>query len=123
MSIFMLKIIGGIFLVVSVGCLAHGQSVLIENKTTFLSCDLAGLVMDQSDRPIPGARVQLMSSGWTKMLKETETNINGHFDFNTKRTEIYFLRIHAPGFQRHLFKIRVTRKFKWWPKLTLEVAT
>lgn len=100
-----------------------GQAVIIQQDRPIRSDSLTAIVMHQGDEPIVGASVEWLQPKWGKIRKVITTNINGYFSFGVSRPGIYWIRLHAAGFQQHLIKIRVSKRTKTWPKLVMEIAT
>lgn len=95
----------------------------VELKTPYVSKELAAIVVDPSNTPIPGANVKLMTQGWKSQVESTKTNFRGFFRFKQRRHTINFLEITCPGFQVMHVKLKIVKGRKIWARITAEIAT
>lgn len=116
MSRYFLSIVVVSFWLFATANYTSAQGLIIQEDMPFGSASLAAHVLHRGDEPIAGATVEWLRSGWGEVRRIKTTNANGYFSFGESRPGIYWLRLHAPGFQQHLIKIRVAKRFRAWPK-------
>src|SRR5688500_7779165 len=111
------------FVILSVNFVAMGQFLSVQTDRSFQSKDLSAIVYAPNGEPLAGVTVKLLTEQWKIERDRTKTNSHGFFTFRIAKPGMYFLELGSPGFQRHLYKIRVTRKVRFRPGLVMEVAT
>lgn len=99
---------------------AFAQLETIEKP--YSASKLAVRLVAPNDEPIVGATVQIMSSGWKKVLAEGATNLNGYFASQSRAGKTYFLRLTARAFRQYHIKIRVRKSKVRMIKMTMELA-
>ena len=81
-------------------------------------------VTDPLDSPLPGAKVEEMSSDWKEVLSSTETDDKGGFALVPIRGhKIYFLQISCHNFNPLRVRVEISLKKGKELRLQLEVAT
>jgi hypothetical protein len=107
----------GIVVALQFGLLtAQAQYELITIESPFRAQNLAGIVVDSTGAPVPGASIEDRDATFTQVLASTTTDANGSFEFQRARVgTTHYLHIQSNGFDpmhitvtlRHLAKLKL----------------
>jgi Carboxypeptidase regulatory-like domain len=89
----------------------------------YLAARKSGIVLDPTGRPIRGAEVTLMDSGWKTAFKTVWADEDGRFEFSQIKLATCYLEISRPGFQIMHVKLKIVRRAKTNPRIGIELAT
>lgn len=78
----------------------HNEGILRAGK-------LVGIVMDEKDRRIPKARVQVESVNSEKILQDLRADRQGRFRLARLKPGAYWLGVSGPGFPLHYWRLIV----------------
>lgn len=84
-----------------------GQNQEIEFSETQHLRHAAGIVRDYQGAPIAGVHVELRERGSKKVLRSTETHLDGHFALRQLAAGKYDLYFQAKGFDPMLYHVRI----------------
>jgi hypothetical protein len=110
-------------LVLSATC-AHATELVLQ-KWVSVSRSLDGLVLvSGTDEPFSGARVELCSPGWKKVIASAKTDDKGHFSLEQDvKSKLFYLRVSAPGMNTYQLRVRIDRHAGQELNIHLSVAT
>jgi hypothetical protein len=103
-----------------------GYSTLrVVQKEISVSRTLAGHVLVQgTDEPATGVRVELRSSDWKTILASAKTNEKGYFSFEKPAAgSIFYIRVSAPGMDIYELRVRINKSGAEELTIHLSVAT
>jgi hypothetical protein len=95
---------------------AQAQYELITIEHPFRAQNLAGIVVDSTGAPVPGASIEDRDATFTNVLASTTTDANGSFELpRTKVGTTHYLHVQSKGFDpmhitvtlRHLAKLKL----------------
>jgi hypothetical protein len=111
-------------MLVCLACITEllGQAHVVEYKIPFRSKQFSAVVVAQNDEPIADVSVEWLTAGWKKVRTTTNTNSRGFFSFRISKPGLYWLRLTASGFNQSRMKLRISKRVRTWPKLTMEIA-
>jgi hypothetical protein len=94
-------------LLVGNAAVAQGVSI-VQYARPFKAQALSGTVFAGLGSPAKEVLVEECTPGWKVVESETKTDESGHFSLpGPARTQLYYLRLSAPGFNTTLVKVRI----------------
>lgn len=88
--------------------MSHANESIIQYAGIQKAQRLSGVIRDSAGAAIPQVVVQEMSSDWTKVLQETETDAGGHWALPALRErKVHNVRFLKYGFHQIRFRVRL----------------
>ena len=76
------------------------------------------------EQRIPDVHVEECDPAWEHILASTRTDSRGHFHLNSPSTgPIHYIKIYAPGYNIHEYKIKISKKGSSEFQLKISVGT